>query len=170
MAAHGAIDNVGQPLSVERPAHGGQMVDKDMTVEVFVFVLDDSCGKVMQQLVVLLSLLVLILHANATIAGHLFAQAGQAEATFLRPHLLTAVLNDGGIDQHAFEVFALLVVATERLAVEHNQAQGAADLRSGETYTSGMIHRFKHIGDQCLQVRKIVRQRLGYFPQNGMSV
>ena len=129
----------------------------------FALVLYDARGESAQRLLDRLEAFVQVLHADALGPRHALMHAGEAEAALLIGHAFRTLLHDLGVDQHAFEVFAVQVIVGQRCAVNHKQLDGAPDLRGGQPDAVSIVHRLKHVGDQLLQLRIAAVDGLRFF-------
>src|SRR5215469_4356590 len=105
----------------------------------------------------LFTLLVLRADGDALAAPHLFAEAGDAQAS-LFSGLPTFRLEDFGIDDDDLFGFAFAVGA-----IDDGDFLGDADLRGGEPDAFRSIHGFEHIGDQLMQFGRIEFGNVGGF-------
>jgi len=56
------------------------------------------------------------------------------------------------------------------IQIDYHQADGQANLGSGQAYSIGTFHRVKHIAHQLLQVGIVRRDILCFAAQHGLSV
>ena len=91
------------------------------------------------------------------------------EIVRIMPQIVWLFLFYFGVSK-AFEVLAFWPIVGQRCAVDHEQLDGATDLWRRQPDSVGVIHRFKHVGNELLQVGIIAVNRLCFFSQYGLPV
>src|SRR5665811_281726 len=108
------------------------------------------------------------LHGNAVIADHFSRPARNAEATF-EPGLLAIPPDNFGIDQRV-PVFRVIFFVHTRRDMHRDDPAHHPDLRTGQSHTVRVFHRFPHVFRDPSQLVVCLPYLLGAFAKTRIAV
>lgn len=149
---HFSCGDVGEFRFVEQAPGRGDMIGVYFTFEVVALMLYDTGNESAEFTLVGLEIAVKPFETYVLHAFHSLGEAGQTQAAFLAACLFAVEHLNLGVDQCKLSISTFRKFFGEGRTVDHHQADIAADLRSSEADTFGVVHRLKHIVYEFLQV------------------
>ena len=150
-----ALGEVEQLALEQLTAQRSDAVGEDHPFDMVVLVLDDPSLKARELLVVLHEIGIHVAHADRQRPGNVGMDAREGEAALVVGLLLVGIGVDLGIDEGPLVVRTRRVVLGPRRAIDDEQADILADLRSGQTDPFGLLEREEHVLNELFEPRVV---------------
>ena len=146
------------------------MIDKNFSVKVVIFVLDNNRTIATYDFVMLFEILVQIFDSDGCASTNFFADSWQTEATFACARCCFAFLNNMCVDEHTFEILYFRIVLNTWSRIDYKKTYILADLWRRNADAFSFIHRLVHVCNELLQILVVLGDVFGHLSQNWMSV
>ena len=151
-------------------ADARKVIDKEHALEVVAFVLYNAGKETADFFAVFVEILVEPCQKYMLYALHILADTGQAKAAFgTRYHIAVENL-DFRVDKCQFAACAFGEAIANRVGIDYNQADIAADLGRGKADAFRLIHCVEHLGNKVFEALGIFLERFVLGAEYRMSV
>ena len=126
-----AFDDVLEFARDELTTDGRDTIGEDMTLDMVVFVLEDTAGEAIEPFFVRLERLIEVVNLHFDRTNDIFGDSREGETTFRIRDGLGGFLDDLGIDEGLLKVGTLGIVFGKTGAIDYEETEALANLRSG---------------------------------------
>ena len=146
------------------------MVYEHFSIQMVKLVLHNPCQKSFYHLIMFYKILIHISYVYLAASLHRLVNTRQTETTFLHRYFLTLYHINMGIYISLAKIFIFGIILRKHIQINNNDTNRQTDLRSGKSYPVSMIHRFKHIFNQFLQIRIVHSYIFRYLSENRLTI